>query len=145
MKKPKYFKTPQGREIAYHQTFGKGIGIVFLGGFKSDMEGNKAIFLENWAINNNRPFIRFDYSGHGESSEKFIDGCIGDWKQDALELINALTEEPQILIGSSMGGWISLLLCREIPEKVCGMLGIAAAPDFTENSMWTSWSTYYFQ
>ena len=140
MKKPKYFNTPQGREIAYHQTFGKGIGIVFLGGFKSDMEGTKAIFLENWAINNNRPFIRFDYSGHGESSEKFIDGCIGDWKQDALEIINGLTEEPQILIGSSMGGWISLLLCRDIPEKVCGMLGIAAAPDFTEDSMWTSFS-----
>jgi len=138
--KPKYFNTPQGREIAYHQTFGKGIGIVFLGGFKSDMEGTKAIFLENWAIKNNRPFIRFDYSGHGKSSEKFIDGCIGDWKQDALELINGLTEEPQILIGSSMGGWISLLLCRDIPEKVCGMLGIAAAPDFTEDSMWTSFS-----
>ena len=83
------------------------------------MEGSKAIYLENWALKNNRPFIRFDYSGHGESSEKFIDGCVGDWKQDSLELINALTKEPQILIGSSMGGWISLLLCREIPANVC--------------------------
>ena len=77
MKKPKYFKTPQGREIAYHQTFGKGIGIVFLGGFKSDMEGTKAIFLENWAINNNRPFIRFDYSGHVKVQRNLLMGVLG--------------------------------------------------------------------
>ena len=140
MREPDYFVTPQGRKIAYHQTIGEGIGIVFLGGFKSDMEGTKAVFLEDWAIKNNRPFIRFDYSGHGASSEKFESGCIGDWKEDALELIKAITTQPQILIGSSMGGWIALLLCKEISEKVCGMIGIAAAPDFTEDSMWASFS-----
>ena len=135
-----YFETPQGRKIAYHKIHGKGLGVVFLGGFKSDMDGTKAVFLEKWAIKNNRPFLRFDYSGHGESSEEFVDGCIGDWKQDAIEIIRSLTNGPQILVGSSMGGWISLILCKEIPNKICGLVGIATAPDFTEDSMWASFT-----
>jgi pimeloyl-ACP methyl ester carboxylesterase len=140
VRQPDYFKTPQGREIAYNQTFGKGIGVVFLGGFKSDMQGTKAIFLENWAAKNKRPFLRFDYSGHGQSTERFVDGSIGAWKQDAIAIIGSLTVGPQILVGSSMGGWIALIIAKEIPHKICGLIGIASAPDFTEDSMWASFS-----
>lgn len=125
-----------GRRIAYHQIDGAGPGVVFLGGFKSDMEGTKAQYLQEWAESNGRAFLRFDYTGHGQSSGDFVDGCIGDWANDAMEAITQLTDGPQILVGSSMGGWISLLVCRAIPEKVSGLVGIAAAPDFTEDSMW---------
>lgn len=136
MSEPQFLSTKQGRTLAYHKTEGEGIGIVFLGGFKSDMDGSKALYLEGWAKQNNRPFLRFDYSGHGKSSELFVDGCIGDWAADAMTVISKLTDGPQILVGSSMGGWISLLICRDMPEKVAGFIGIAAAPDFTEDSMW---------
>ncbi len=136
MTAPDYLTTAQGRRIAYHQLPGDGPGIVFLGGFKSDMEGTKAVHLEAWARRNNRAFLRFDYSGHGQSSEAFTDGSIGDWAEDALAAIGALTAGPQVLVGSSMGGWISLLTARSQPEKVAGLVTIAAAPDFTEDSMW---------
>ncbi|WP_319826302.1 alpha/beta hydrolase [Thalassovita sp.] len=132
----KILETPQGRQIAYHKTEGQGPGIVFLGGFKSDMGGTKAVFLEDWAKRTLRTYLRLDYSGHGDSSGAFEDGCIGDWAQDAAEAILALTDGPQVLVGSSMGGWISLLMTQRIPEKVCGLVTIAAAPDFTEDSMW---------
>lgn len=138
--KPKFLKTPQGRDIAYHRTNGAGPGVVFLGGFASDMEGSKATHLEAWASAQGRAYLRFDYSGHGSSSEKFTDGCIGDWAQDAMAAITSLTEGPQILVGSSMGGWISCLMAKRIPERIAGLVGIAAAPDFTEDSMWT-WMT----
>lgn len=128
-------KTEYG-EIAYHKVEGVGPGIVFLGGFKSDMDGTKAIFLEEWAKKTGRAFLRFDYTGHGQSTGEFLDGSIGDWARDAMIAITALTDGPQILLGSSMGGWISLLVCRAMPEKVAGLVGIAAAPDFTEDSMW---------
>lgn len=130
-----YLET-NGRRIAYHQIDGAGPGVVFLGGFKSDMEGTKAQYLQEWAESNGRAFLRFDYTGHGQSSGDFVDGCIGDWASDAMEAITQLTDGPQILVGSSMGGWISLLVCRAMPEKVSGLVGIAAAPDFTEDSMW---------
>ncbi|MBT8460415.1 MAG: alpha/beta hydrolase, partial [Boseongicola sp.] len=107
-----------------------------LGGFRSDKEGTKAIYLEEWAQRRNRAFLRFDYSGHGQSSGEFTDGAIGDWFEDAVAIIDALTEGPQILVGSSMGGWISLLIARERPDLVAGLVTIAAAPDFTEDSMW---------
>ncbi|GGA15009.1 alpha/beta fold hydrolase [Neptunicoccus cionae] len=125
-----------GRRIAYHKTAGTGPGIIFLGGFKSDMEGTKAVYLEDWAKARGRAFLRFDYSGHGESSEAFTDGCIGDWSADALAVLDQLTEGPQILVGSSMGGWMSLLVARVQPDRIKGLVGIAAAPDFTEDSMW---------
>ncbi|MCI5086493.1 MAG: alpha/beta hydrolase, partial [Rhodovulum sp.] len=131
-----YLTTSQGRKIAYVKTQGTGPGIVFLGGFRSDMQGTKAVFLEDWAKQQGRAFLRFDYSGHGESSEAFEDGAIGDWAEDAREVLTHLTEGPQVLVGSSMGGWISLLTARAMPERVCGLVGIAAAPDFTEDSMW---------
>lgn len=136
MTKPEFLITAQGRKIAYHKVEGKGPGVVFLGGFSSDMSGTKAIHLEEWARAKGRAFIRFDYSGHGESSEKFVDGCIGEWADDAYEVISHLTEGPQILVGSSMGGWISLLMAKRMPARIAGMVGVAAAPDFTEDSMW---------
>ncbi|PTE13566.1 alpha/beta hydrolase [Pseudogemmobacter blasticus] len=126
-----FLTTPQGRRIAYNRLPGTGPGIVFLGGFKSDMQGSKALFLQDWAAAQGRAFLRFDYSGHGQSSGDFEEGCIGDWAADARAAIEALTEGPQVLVGSSMGGWIALLLARGLPDRVAGLVGIAAAPDFT--------------
>ena len=134
------FITAQGRSLAYVRTAGQGPGVVFLGGFMSDMTGTKAQFLQDWAMAQGRAFLRFDYSGHGQSFGAFQDGCIGDWAEDALAVINALTEGPQVLVGSSMGGWISLLVARAIPERIAGLVGIAPAPDFTEDSMWQGFS-----
>ncbi len=136
MSSPSTFDTPTGRRIAYHKIEGATPGVVFLGGFMSDMEGTKALALDAWARRTGRAFLRFDYSGHGQSSGAFTDGCIGDWAQDARAVIEGVTEGPQVLVGSSMGGWISSILIGEIPEKVAGFVGIAAAPDFTEDSMW---------
>ncbi|WP_375261250.1 alpha/beta hydrolase [Palleronia sp.] len=130
-----HLDTSTGRRIAYHRTAGKGPWVVFLGGFKSDMNGTKAVHLEGWARSAGQAFLRFDYSGHGASSETFEAGSIGDWAEDAVEAIKTLTEGPVVLVGSSMGGWISLLVARRI-DRVVGLVGIAAAPDFTEDSMW---------
>lgn len=127
-----YLTTPQGRHIAYQQTQGRGPGVVFLGGFRSDMTGSKAMHLQAWAEKTGRAFLRFDYSGHGASHGVFEDGAISDWREDAEAVIKALTEGPQILVGSSMGGWIALLLARALPNRVAGLVTIAAAPDFTQ-------------
>lgn len=135
-----FLETRSGRRIAYHKSEGKGPGVVFLGGFMSDMEGSKATFLEDWAQRTGRAYLRFDYSGHGQSSGAFDEGAIGDWAEDAQAAIAALTDGPQVLVGSSMGGWISLLTCKAMPDKVAGLVTIAAAPDFTEDSMWPSFS-----
>lgn len=135
-----YFETPSGRRIAYVRTQGQGPGIVFLGGFKSDMTGTKAVHLEAWAKKQGRAFLRFDYSGHGDSSETFEEGCIGDWAEDAFQAITTLTDGPQVLVGSSMGGWISLLMARRMPERVAALVTIAAAPDFTERGFWAGFS-----
>ena len=137
---PEYLDTAQGRRIAYHSTPGKAPAVVFLGGFRSDMEGTKALHLEAWARAQGRAFLRFDYSGHGQSSGDFLEGCIGDWAEDAAEAVTRLTEGPVVLVGSSMGGWISLLLARKLQNKICGIVGIASAPDFTEDSMWNGFS-----
>jgi pimeloyl-ACP methyl ester carboxylesterase len=135
-----FLETKAGRRIAYDLTPGKGPGVVFLGGFKSDKEGTKALALEAWARAEDRAFLRFDYSGHGSSSGDFLDGAIADWFADARAAIMALTEGPQVLVGSSMGGWISLLMAREHPEKVAGLVTVAAAADFTEDGMWGGFS-----
>ncbi|SEK67514.1 alpha/beta fold hydrolase [Pacificibacter marinus] len=135
-----FLDTPSGRRIAYHQSAGTGVGIVFLGGFMSDMEGTKAVALEAWAQAQGRPFVRFDYSGHGQSAGAFIDGSIGEWAADAQAVITSLTQGPQIFVGSSMGGWIALLMTQRIADKVAGFVGIAAAPDFTEDSMLAGFS-----
>lgn len=137
---PDWFTTPDGRQLAYHQTKGAGPGVVFLGGYKSDMTGTKAAHLQAWAETTGRAFLRFDYSGHGQSSGRFEDGGIGDWFADARAIIAGLTTGPQVLVGSSMGGWISLLVARAVPERVAGLVGVAAAPDFTEDLMWGSYS-----
>lgn len=135
-----YLDTPQGRRLAYHKTEGTGPCVVFLGGLKSDMMGTKAVFLEDWAKREGRAFLRFDYSGHGESSGAFTDGCIGDWAEDTLAAVEALTEGPILPVGSSMGGWQSLLLVRALPARIAGLVTIAAAPDFTEDGYWASFT-----
>ena len=131
--------TPQGRRIAYRRTEGAGPGIVFLTGFRSDMEGDKATRLEAFARARARAFLRFDYSGHGASEGVFEEGTIGAWIEDARAALD-LTDGPQVLVGSSMGGWIALLLARAEPERVHALVTIAAAPDFTEDGYWASWS-----
>lgn len=130
-----FIETPQGRRIAYYLTQGNGPAVVFLGGFKSDMAGTKAVHLQDWAARTGRAFLRFDYSGHGESSGNFADGAIGDWFQDACAALSVING-PVVLVGSSMGGWISLLVARAMPDKIAGLVTAAAAPDFTEDSMW---------
>ncbi|WP_170400034.1 alpha/beta fold hydrolase [Ruegeria arenilitoris] len=135
-----FLETPQGRRLAYHKSDGTGPTIVFLGGLKSDMEGTKAVHLEAWAQARGQAFLRFDYSGHGESSGTFEEGCIGDWHQDTVVAISELTEGPLIVVGSSMGGWQALLLAKAMPERIAGMVTIAAAPDFTEDGYWASFS-----
>lgn len=138
---PAHLDLPDGRRLAYHRTPGRGPGVVFLGGFRSDMTGTKAQFLEAWARARGQAFLRFDYTGHGASSGDFEKGCIGDWTRDAADAIERLTEGPQILVGSSMGGWIALLLVRWHPGRIAGIVGIAAAPDFTEDSMWAGFDS----
>lgn len=137
---PSFLETPGGRRLAYHRLEGEGPCIVFLGGLKSDMQGTKAVHLEAWARSQGRAFLRFDYSGHGESSGAFTDGCIGDWAQDTLAAVTALTDGPILPVGSSMGGWQALLLARRLPERIAGLVTIAAAPDFTEDGYWASFT-----
>jgi pimeloyl-ACP methyl ester carboxylesterase len=139
MTEPAFFDTPQGRRLAYHRSAGQGPWVVFLGGLKSDMEGTKALHLEAWARARGRAFLRFDYSGHGQSSGTFEEGCIGDWADDTAAIIEALTDGPVVPVGSSMGGWQALLLPRRI-DRVVGMVTIAAAPDFTEDGYWASFT-----
>lgn len=140
MDHPQHIITPQGRRIACHLTPGAGPCVVFLGGFKSDMAGTKAVYLQNWAQAQGRAFLRLDYSGHGVSGGDFLDGAIGDWFEDAQAVIDAVVAGPLVLVGSSMGGWIALLLARAMPERIAGLVGIAAAPDFTEDSMWAGFT-----
>ncbi|MFT3689288.1 alpha/beta hydrolase [Paenirhodobacter sp.] len=135
-----FITTPQGRRIAVRRQTGAGPGIVFLHGLKSDMEGSKAVALSAWAAHAGRAFLRLDVSGHGRSGGRFEEGAIGDWFEDAVAAIRACTEGPQVLVGSSMGGWLSLLIAREHPELVAGLVTIAAAPDFTEDGFWAGFS-----
>ncbi len=140
MATPGFLETPQGRRLAYHKSDGTGPCVVFLGGLKSDMEGTKAVHLEAWCRARGQSYLRFDYSGHGESSGTFEEGAIGDWHQDTVAAIDALSEGPLIVVGSSMGGWQALLLARARPGRIAGMVTIAAAPDFTEDGYWASFT-----
>jgi pimeloyl-ACP methyl ester carboxylesterase len=126
-----------GATIAYHRLAGRGPGVVFLGGFRSDMTGTKALFLEEYCGRRGQAYVRFDYFGHGASSGDVALGTIGRWMEDAVEVIDALTEGRQILIGSSMGGWIMLLTALARIERIHALVGIAAAPDFTEDLVWS--------
>ena len=122
-----------GATIAYHQTPGKSPGVVFLSGFKSDMSGSKALATEGLCKRLDHAFLRFDYFGHGESSGAFENGTIGRWADDTVTVIDELTHGPQVLVGSSMGGWIMLLAAQDRLERIVGLVGTAAAPDFTED------------
>lgn len=133
---PESLARADGSTLAYHKSDGDAPGVIFLGGFMSDMTGTKACELETFCRHRGHAFIRFDYQGHGQSSGDFTDGTIGLWADDALAILDELTSGPQILVGSSMGGWIALLTALARPDRVAGLLGIAAAPDFTEELMW---------
>tara|TARA_R110002020_G_scaffold134530_6_gene300354 strand:+ start:9185 stop:9934 length:750 start_codon:yes stop_codon:yes gene_type:complete len=135
-----YFETPQGRRLAYVKTDGTGPTIVFLAGLKSDMEGTKAVHLEAWAKARGQAMLRFDYSGHGQSSGTFEEGAIGDWHEDTLAIVEAMTDGPLVIVGSSMGGWQALLLARALPDRLQGLVTIAAAPDFTEDGYWANFT-----
>jgi pimeloyl-ACP methyl ester carboxylesterase len=131
------------RAIAVRQGEGAAPGLFWLGGFKSDMKGTKAEALAGWAKSRGRAVTRFDYSGHGESGGAFTDGTIGRWLEDSLAVFDACCRGPQVLIGSSMGGWLALLLARALARRgqgglasVAGMVLIAPAVDFTEELMW---------
>ena len=137
---PEYLETRSKRMLAFHKIQGTEPTVVFLGGFKSEMAGTKALHLEDWAKRSGRAFLRFDYSGHGVSSGVFSDGCIGDWAEDAEEILNRTTTGRFILVGSSMGGWISCLMAKRVPERIAALVTIAAAPDFTEDGFWSSFS-----
>ena len=126
--------------LAYARLSGAGPGVVFLPGFRSDMQGSKAVALRDHCAERGRALLRFDYSGHGESAGRFEDGTIGSWTADAIAALDALTTGPQVLVGSSMGGWIALLVALARPERVAGLIGIAPAPDFTETLMWPAFS-----
>src|SRR5215470_6526455 len=126
---------PDGNTVAFARTEGSDPTVVFLGGFRSDMTGTKAIALEAWARETGHSYLRFDYLGHGQSSGRFEDGTIGRWLDDSLAAIDRLTEGKLILVGSSMGGWLSLLVARARPERLGGLVLIAAAPDFTERML----------
>jgi len=123
---------PDGATIAYHRLTGHGPGVVFLGGFRSDMTGTKASFLEEYCRRRGQAYVRFDYFGHGASSGDIASGTIGRWAEDAVAVLDALTEGRQILIGASMGGWIMLLAALARTERIGAVVGLAAAPDFTE-------------
>jgi len=135
-----------GRRIAVRARAGSGPGLFWLGGFNSDMRGTKALALDAWAAEHGRACIRFDYSGHGESGGAFIDGTIGRWLEEGLAVFEQFCRGPQVVIGSSMGGWMALLLARAIAKReaagaaLAGLVLIAPAPDFTEQLMWNAFS-----
>jgi pimeloyl-ACP methyl ester carboxylesterase len=134
------------RRIAVRAREGSPPGLFWLGGFNSDMTGTKALALDAWAAEHNRACIRFDYSGHGESGGAFIDGTIGRWLEESVAVFEQYCAGPQVVIGSSMGGWMALLLAREMARRpgrrasLAGLVLIAPAPDFTEALMWNSLS-----
>ena len=127
-------------ELAWARVEGREPTLVFLPGFRSNMNGDKATFLARYCSQQGQAMLRFDYSGHGESGGRFEEGAIGSWTQDSLRLIDRLTRGPLVLVGSSMGGWIALLVALARPERVAGLIGVAAAPDFTERLMWGAMS-----
>ena len=119
--------------IAYHRSPGKSPGVVFLTGYKLDMSGQKAVRLEEFCRARGQAFVRFDYYGHGQSSGVFTDGTIGRWTEDTVSVLDHVTEGPQVLVGSSLGGWIMILAALQRRDRIVGLVGTAAAPDFTED------------
>jgi len=146
---PAFIEVGEGsgrRRIAVRARVGSGPGLFWLGGFNSDMRGTKALALDIWAAEHGRACIRFDYSGHGESGGAFIDGTIGRWLEESIAVFEQFCRGPQVVIGSSMGGWMALLLARAIARReaadatLAGLVLIAPAPDFTEQLMWNGFS-----
>ncbi|HMJ30914.1 MAG TPA: alpha/beta hydrolase [Xanthobacteraceae bacterium] len=134
------------RRIAVRARAGGAPGLFWLGGFNSDMQGIKALALDAWAADHHRACVRFDYSGHGESGGTFVDGTIGRWLEESVAVFEQFCAGPQVVIGSSMGGWMALLLAREMARRpasrasLAGLVLIAPAPDFTEELMWKGFS-----
>ena len=146
---PAFIEVGEGdgrRRIAVRARPGSGPGLFWLGGFNSDMRGTKALALDAFAAERGRACIRFDYSGHGESGGAFIDGTIGRWLEESVTVFERFARGPQVVVGSSMGGWMALLLARAIAKReapgvtLAGLVLIAPAPDFTEQLMWNSFS-----
>jgi pimeloyl-ACP methyl ester carboxylesterase len=146
---PAFIEVGEGdgrRRIAVRARTGREPGLFWLGGFNSDMRGTKALALDAWAAEHGRACVRFDYSGHGESGGAFIDGTIGRWLEESVAVFEQFCRGPQVVIGSSMGGWMALLLARAIAQreavgaKLAGLVLIAPAPDFTEQLMWNGFS-----
>jgi len=133
---PSFLETADGARLGYCKVSGKAPTVVFLGGFRSDMTGNKARAIESWCRQRGQAFLRFDYQAHGVSSGVFEECSVGTWSTDAANVIDAVTEGPLVLVGSSMGGWIMSLLARARPERIAGLVGIAVAPNFTSEIMW---------
>jgi pimeloyl-ACP methyl ester carboxylesterase len=146
---PEFIEVGEGlgqRRIAVRAREGAPPGLFWLGGFNSDMKGTKALALDAWAAEHGRGCVRFDYSGHGESGGAFVDGTIGRWLEESVAVFERFCSGPQIVIGSSMGGWMALLLARELAKRpdsrasLAGLVLIAPAPDFTEVLMWNGFS-----
>jgi pimeloyl-ACP methyl ester carboxylesterase len=129
---PEYVTRADGLRLAFRRVKGRGPTLVFLPGFKSDMRGSKALALEAWAIRTGRACLRFDYAGCGESEGAFEDQTLASWRDDALVVVEALERGPVLLVGSSMGGWLMLHVALALGSQVAGLVGIAAAPDFTD-------------
>ena len=128
-----YFVNNLNQKIAYKYCKGKGPGIIFIHGLNSDMRGEKALSIQRYAKKRNLSFLRFDCIGHGSSYGEFINFTISDWKKDLLDILDNIPKGPQLLIGSSMGGWLMMLAEKSRPSKILGLIGIAAAPDFTKS------------
>src|SRR5579859_4469015 len=127
-----------GATIAYRRSPGKNPGVVFIHGLRSDMNGNKALALEAHCKETGRAFLCFDLTGHGAEAHRFEEGTVGAWAKDVIAVLDELTEGPQILVGSSLGGWLMLLAALARPERVAGLMGLAAAPDFTEDLIYSA-------
>ena len=133
---PSFLSLPDGGRVAYRFLPGRTPTVVFLCGYASEMSGTKTRYLHGVCAEAGHAYLRFDYRGRGASSGRFEDGTIGSWTDDACAVIEAVTRGPLVLVGSSMGGWIMLLVARRLPERVRALVGVAAAPDFTEDGMW---------
>jgi pimeloyl-ACP methyl ester carboxylesterase len=136
MSSPGILARHDGATIAYQRLAGRAPGVLFCPGFRSDMTGTKASFLEGFCRSRGHAFVRFDYFGHGQSSGDITRGTVGRWADDAIAVLDGLTEGQQIIVGSSMGGWVMLLAALARSERIHALVGIAAAPDFTEDLAW---------
>jgi alpha-beta hydrolase superfamily lysophospholipase len=130
-----FLTRPDGERLAWRRVAGEGPVVVWLGGFRSDMAGTKAEALADWARAAGRDFLRFDHFAHGESSGDFLQASVTRWREDALAVIDELTEGPLVLVGSSMGGWIACLAAMARPERIGSLVLVAPAPDFTSKLM----------